>query len=64
MGHSYTDLLMHANFNGSIHEYITPFEKWHSGKQDLDEYLMLPFGSTIMAHIPLRLQSVKSYDLK
>ena len=61
-GHAYKDILMHANFNGSIHDDppISPFEQWHSEKPDLEKYPMLPFGSIVMAHIPLKLQSVGS----
>ena len=54
-GYAYKDIIMHANFNGSIHAEhhgMSPFEPWTDEKPDIQKYLMfpLPFESIAMAH--------------
>jgi len=60
-GYAVKDFIMHSNFNGSIHNTgISPFELWYGEKPDLNKYPMLPFGSIVMAHIPVSQQTAGS----
>ena len=60
-GYAYRDFIKNCNFNGSIHDNgISPYEKWFNRKPDMLKFPMLPFGSIVMAHIPLALQSAGS----
>ena len=34
----------------------SPWEKWHGEKPDLNRYPVVPFGTVVMAHIPVSLQ--------
>ena len=58
--------IMQHNFIGSIHAEppISPYEQWYNEKPDLQKYPMLPFGSIVMAHIPLAKQAVGVPHLK
>ena len=60
--HAYKDIIMHSNFNCSAHAAhgMSPFKQWTGEKPDLQKYPMLPFGSIIMAHIPVSQQSAGS----
>ena len=60
-GYAIKDFILHCNFNGSIHNTgISPFELWYGEKPDLIKYPMLPFGSIVMAHIPISQQTAGS----
>ena len=48
---------MKHNMCGSIHgPDSTPYELWHGHKPDLDMMPLIPFGSVVMAHVPLTQQ--------
>ena len=48
---------MKRNMCGSIHgPDSTPYELWHGHKPDLLTMPMIPFGSIVMAHVPLKQQ--------
>ena len=56
-GYAYMDCVMKHNMCGSIHgPDFTPFELWHGHKPDLLTMPMIPFGSIVMAHVPLKQQ--------
>ncbi len=51
---------MHANCNGSVHAEhhgMSLLEQWAGEKPDLQRYPILPFGTIMMAHIPVSQQS-------
>ena len=51
--------VMKRNMCGSIHgRDSTPYESWHGNKPDLLTMSMIPFGSVVMAHVPLKLQVI------
>ena len=57
-GYAYLDHIFKANLIGSIHgPLICPYEAWNHTKPDLQLLPMLPFGSIVMAHIPLAQQT-------
>jgi hypothetical protein len=56
-GFAYNDIIMKSNILPTIlRPTTTPYELWHGYKLDLKVTPMLPFGSVVMAHIPLALQ--------
>jgi len=56
-GFAYNDIIMKSNILPTIlRPTTTPYELWHGSKLDLKVTPMLPFGSVVMAHIPLALQ--------
>ena len=60
-GHAYTDHIIKSNFMGSVHSnQRSPHELWTGEKPDLNKSPLIPFGSIVMAHIPLALQNVES----
>ena len=53
-GMAYTDYIMKANFMGSLHgPKECPYELWTGKHPDILKLPMIPFGSVVMAHIPL-----------
>ena len=57
-GMAYTDYTMKANMMGSVHgPTACPYELWHGRKPDLLKLPMIPFGSVVMAHVPLDQQT-------
>ena len=56
-GFAYNDIIMKSNILPTIlRPTTTPYELWHGCKLDMKVTPMLPFGSVVMAHIPLALQ--------
>jgi hypothetical protein len=56
-GFAYNDIILKSNILPIVHRpTTTPYELWHGSKLDLKDTQMLPFGSVVMAHIPLALQ--------
>ena len=55
------------NITCTMTDYISPYEKWNGIKVDLPVTPMLPFGTVVMAHVPLDIQrtlgarAVKTY---
>ena len=57
-GMAYTDHIMKANMMGSVHgPSKCPHELWTGHKPDLLKLPMIPFGSVVMAHVPLDQQT-------
>ena len=57
-GMAYSDYIMKANMMGSVHgPTVCPYELWHGRKPDLLKLPMIPFGSVVMAHVPLDQQT-------
>ena len=51
---TYTDYIMKANMMGSVHgPTASPYELWNGQKLDLLKLPMIPFGTLVMAHVPL-----------
>ena len=51
------DCVTQHNICGSLHgPDSTPYALWHGHKPDLDTMPMIPFGSVVMAHVPLKQQ--------
>ena len=60
-GLAYQDYIDKANLMGSVHGPTqSPYELWTGQKPDLDKFPMIPFGSVVMAHVPLKQQEVGS----
>ena len=60
-GMAYTDHIMKCNMIGSVHgPTACPYELWHGRKPDLLKLPMIPFGSVVMAHIPVAQQTVET----
>ena len=60
-GMAYEDYIHKANLMGSVHGPSTcPYELWTGKKPDLLTLPMIPFGSVVMAHVPLTQQAVGS----
>ena len=56
-GLAYQDYIMKANMMGSVHGPAqSPYELWTGRKPDLVKLPMIPFGSAVMAHVPLAQQ--------
>ena len=57
-GLAYLDHIMKANLLGSIHSCrVSPHELWYGKKPDLLTLPMIPFGSVVMAHVPIAQQT-------
>ena len=57
-GMAYEDYLMKANMMGSVHgPKESPYQLWTGRKPDLLKLPMIPFGSVVMAHVPLDQQT-------
>ncbi len=50
---------MKSNLLPMISSVHTPYQLWHESTDpiNLDLFPMLPFGSIVMAHVPVHLQS-------
>ena len=57
-GMAYTDYIMKANFMGSLHgPKECPYQLWTGKTPDLIKLPMIPFGSVVMAHVPVAQQT-------
>ena len=57
-GLAYLDHIMKSNMVGSIHDTSpSPHELWYGKKPDLLTMPMIPFGSVVMAHVPVAQQT-------
>ena len=56
---AYNDVIMKSNILPMLHHFNTPYQLWHDSTTpiDLDSLPMVPFGSIVMAHVPVHLQS-------
>ena len=55
---AYTDYVMKSNMMGSVHgPKESPYELWTGKHPDLLKLPMIPFGSVVMAHVPLDQQT-------
>ena len=53
------DCVIKHNVCGRIHgPDSTPYELWHGHKLDLSTMPMIPCGSVVMAHVPLKQQDI------
>ena len=60
-GMAYTGHIMKSNMMGSVHGSTScPYELWYGVKPDLVHFPMVPFGSVVMAHIPVDQQTVET----
>ena len=58
---AYVDYIDKANLMGSVHgSTACPYELWTGEKPDLLTLPMIPFGSIVMAHVPVKQQSIGS----
>ena len=58
---AYTVHIMKCNMIGSVHgPTACPYELWYGRKPDLLKLPMIPFGSAVMAHIPVAQQTVET----
>ena len=57
-GMAYEDYIMKANLMGSVHGPTqSPYELWTGKHPDVLKLPMIPFGSVVMAHVPLDQQT-------
>ena len=57
-GMAYEDYIMKANFMGSVHGPMQcPYQLWTGKHPDALKLPMIPFGSVVMAHVPLDQQT-------
>ena len=57
-GLSYLDHFMKSIFLSSMHSCrVSPHELWYGKKPDLLTLPMIPFGSVVMAHVPVTQQT-------
>ena len=56
---AYKDVIMKSNILPMINSFQTPYQLWNESPDPIDLKLlpMLPFGSIVMAHVPVHLQS-------
>ena len=56
---AYKDVIMKSNLLPMLNSVNTPYQLWHESTDpiNLDLFPMLPFGSIVMAHVPVHLQS-------
>ena len=61
-GMAYLDYIFKSNITGSVHDDppISPHELWFGEKPDALKLPRLPFGSIVMAHIPVAQQTTAS----
>eukprot|EP01035_Chromulina_nebulosa_P025306 gene25306-33026_t len=61
-GMAYDDMILKSNILvTSSRPDISPYELWYNTKLDFNNIPMLPFGSIVMAHIPVALQASLGY---
>ena len=57
-GYAYKDCLFKRNISPCIDDpTTTPYELWYNKKIDINKIPLLPFGTIVMAHRPLQLQT-------
>jgi hypothetical protein len=56
---AYNDVLLKSNILPMLHMSTTPYQLWNEKIDpiNLDLFPMLPFGSIVMTHVPVHLQS-------